>query len=279
VSANITEEEQIEAFKRWWKANGKLAVTAVVLASAGYFGYGAYQSAQEKTAQTNSSLYDKLVAAVTTNGSAPLNADQLEQVKSAADAILAVDGESLYADLAHFHLAKAAVDAGNYDDAQSELSAVVENSKTESSKELARLRLARVEAAKGNTEAALALLETPSSEAFAAAYAEAKGDILVSVGRLDEAFSAFEAAISALEEKESNEGLRANILSFKLNNTRVATALPQTGPNDAPSVGNNPHGTNLGKMTNPHMVNPHISTPDMPNPHTVNEDIPTEGAE
>jgi len=38
VSDHITEEEQIEAFKRWWNENGRSVVVGIVLAVVGYFG-------------------------------------------------------------------------------------------------------------------------------------------------------------------------------------------------------------------------------------------------
>lgn len=248
MSEHLTEEEQIEAFKRWWKENGKLTVSAVVLASAGYFGFGAYQSAQEKTDQANSGLYDKVIAAATAQGDAALSPKQKAGVVGAAEAVLAEDNTGLYADLSRFHLAKMAVDAAEYEKAASYLDAVIANSQTQSSVELATLRLARVKAAMGNTDEALALLASSPSDAFTAGYAEARGDVLASLGRLDEAYAAFESAVAALEGQESNGGMRANILKFKMDNARIATASPL-------AIGTNPHAVN------PHAVNPHAATP------------------
>ncbi|HEY7772152.1 MAG TPA: tetratricopeptide repeat protein [Marinagarivorans sp.] len=237
MSEQLTEEEQIEAFKRWWKENGKFTVAAVVIAGAGYFGFGAYQSAQEKAEQATSGLYDQVITAVTTGGDAALNADQRSAVTAAAEQVLQQDSSGLYADLTRFQLAKMAVDAGEYEEAVSQLDGVIANSKTQSSIELAKLRLARVYAAMGQADEALALLQTAPSDAFAASYAEARGDLLTSLGRLDEAYTAFEAAVSALESQESNTGMRANILKFKMDNTRVASASPLAA---GESVGN-PH--------------------------------------
>ena len=38
MAEDITEEEQIEALKRWWAENGMQTVLAVVLVIGGYFG-------------------------------------------------------------------------------------------------------------------------------------------------------------------------------------------------------------------------------------------------
>lgn len=239
MSDYLTEEEQIEAFKRWWKENGKLTLGAVVLASAGYFGFGAYENAQEKTAQANSALYEELITTVTAGGDAALSAAQHEKLEAAAGKVLAADNTGLYADLSRFHLAKVAVEAGDYAKAQAQLNDVMSNSKTASSIELATLRLARVKVASGETDAALALVSKAPSDAFVASYAEVRGDILQGLGRLDEAYTAYEAAVASLEKQESNGGMRANILKFKMDNTAVASTAP------------------VMPSANPHAVNPH----------------------
>lgn len=247
MSTHLTEEEQIEAFKRWWKEYGTLTVGAVVLASAGYFGFGAYQSMQEKAAQANSAAYDELIKAVASSDDADLNDAQKAAVQKAADDVLAKDGGGLYADLSRLHLAKLAVESGDYPKAQVELEAIVANSKTDSSIDLAKLRLARVKAAQGKNEEALTLLASSPASAFDASYAEARGDILQALGRLDEAYTAYEAASTALNKKESNGGMRANILKFKMDNARVVSVNPLAAPAEA---------------GNPHAVTPSAAKPE-----------------
>ena len=223
MAEHLTEEEQIEAFKRWWKENGTMLIAAVVIAAGGYFGFGLYQSSQEKAAQANSALYDKMASAVeSANVDAPSD-DQTAAIKSAATAVVSEDDSGLYGDLARFQLAKIAVDAGELDQAESHLREVVANSDTQSSVELAKLRLARVQAAAGKTEEALAILDKAPSDAFKAGYAEAKGDVLLALGRLDEAYTAFESANLALEAQEGGAGMRGNILKFKMDNARVVS--------------------------------------------------------
>ena len=247
MSAHLTEEEQIEAFKRWWKEYGTLTVGAVVLASAGYFGFGAYQTMQVKEAQANSAVYDDLIKAVAASGDADLNEAQKTAVQKMASEVLAKDSSGLYADLTHLHLAKLAVESGDYTKAQTELEAVISNSKTDSSIDLAKLRLARVKAAQGNNEDALTLLANSPASAFDASYAEARGDILQTLGRLDEAYTAYETATAALDKQESNGGMRANILKFKMDNARVASINPLATSAEA---------------VNPHALNPHAVAPE-----------------
>lgn len=237
-----TEEEQIEAFKRWWQENGKMIVAAIVLASAGYFGFGMYQSSQQRVEQSTSALYDTLVSTVEVIGDNKPSPEQAAAITVAAQAVIKEGGSGLYADLARLHLAKVAIDSGDMEKAETELRSLIANSKTRSSIELAKLRLARVKAALGKSEEALSILSSAPSDAFKASYAEARGDILQNLGRLDEAYTAFEQANVALEGQE-NAGMRANILKFKMDNTRVASVLPVLTPKPA--------------MTNPHAANPH----------------------
>ena len=42
MADHITEEEQIEALKRWWDDNGKQTILAIVLTVGGYFGWQAW---------------------------------------------------------------------------------------------------------------------------------------------------------------------------------------------------------------------------------------------
>ena len=57
MADHLTEEEQIEALKRWWAENGMQTVLAVVLVIGGYFGWqfwGTHQQEQMTEASENS---------------------------------------------------------------------------------------------------------------------------------------------------------------------------------------------------------------------------------
>ena len=43
MADHLSEEEQIEAFKRWWAENGLQMIAAVVLIVGGYFGWQFWQ--------------------------------------------------------------------------------------------------------------------------------------------------------------------------------------------------------------------------------------------
>ncbi|WP_350668795.1 tetratricopeptide repeat protein, partial [Pseudoalteromonas sp. 69-MNA-CIBAN-0232] len=52
-----TEEEQIEAFKAWWKKNGVMLIVAVAIAAGGYFGWQAWKNGQANYTSEASALY------------------------------------------------------------------------------------------------------------------------------------------------------------------------------------------------------------------------------
>lgn len=223
MSEYLTEEEQIEAFKRWWKQYGTLTVGAVVVAAGAYFAQGAWQASKVKNAQENSAIYDQLVT-VATSAEGDVSEQQLAALKAAANEVIDAKNAGLYEDLARLQLAKVAVEQNDLPAAEEALSTVVENTSVTATRELANLRLARVLSAQGKYEEALTIVSSVPSEAFSAAYAEVKGDIYHAQGELDKAYAAYESAVSALGDQ--GQGMRSNILKFKMDNVRVASASP-----------------------------------------------------
>ena len=77
--------------------------------------------------------------------------------------------------------------------------------------ELARQRLARVLAAQGKLEEGLKLLEGDADQVYLASREELKGDLLVQLGKADEARAAYEKAKAALAEDAAVGGLQMKL--------------------------------------------------------------------
>lgn len=77
--------------------------------------------------------------------------------------------------------------------------------------ELARQRLARVLAAQNKADDALKLLDAKVEEAFLASREELKGDLLVQLGRSDDAHAAYQKAKDALAEDAAVGGLQMKL--------------------------------------------------------------------
>lgn len=248
MSAHLTEEEQIEAFKRWWQRYGTMAVASVALASAVYLGWSLFQKHRAEAAAEASKQYDKLGELIKPQENKLLTAEQKTQVKSLADGLIKDHKGSLYADLASLAVAKIAVEDNDLVTAASNLRRVVETSADAPTVDIARLRLAKVLAADKKIDEALGLLGAAVSPEFEASYAEAKGDILVGENRLAEAFSAYQVAMTSVSKLGGQENaMRRSILQFKLDNARE----PGTGTNPLAQTPANPHGAEAPIETAP----------------------------
>ncbi len=189
-----TGEEQVEALKRWWQENGRSMVIGVVLALGLGFGWQAWQKSRDLAAENASTLYQQMLTA--------LSLEDAQGAAPATELARTIKDEhrgSAYAQFAALHLARLAVNEGRLQDAEEELRWVLAKSTPgEDLHSIAQLRLARVMAAGGSVDPALELLVV-SDGAYSAAYAMARGDILIAADRNAEALEAFEAAAAALD--------------------------------------------------------------------------------
>ncbi|GAB5414862.1 MAG: tetratricopeptide repeat protein [Congregibacter sp.] len=189
-----TEDEQVEALKGWWKENGQSTLIGVALALGLGFGWQGWQQHQTQQAAEASLTYQRMLEALSqeeTVGADP-GRELAEQLKEEHRG-------TTYAQFAALHLARLAVNAGNPGQAEQELRWVLSMADNGSEiHQIAQLRLARVLAAKGDSDGALAILQGASS-GFVTSYAMARGDILLSLGREDEALIAYESAAASLD--------------------------------------------------------------------------------
>lgn len=190
---SMTEDEQIARLKEWWSRNGMPLVTGGLLALAVVFGWQAWQNHQTNKAQGASVVYQQLVE--TALGS--------EKPDTARVAELAAQlkndfGGTHYAQFGSLFVAKVAVEAGQLDEAAAELRTVLDKPASADLEELARQRLARVLSAQGKGEEGLALLDVKVDAAYLAGREEVRGDLLLQLGRKQEAFAAYTKAKEAL---------------------------------------------------------------------------------
>lgn len=184
-----TEEEQIEAIRRWWHENGRAVIAGIVVAVLGVVGWQQWQSYQRSQSLAAAEAYQGVLTA--------LNEDDLEAAREQAQALRTEHGDSVQAVLADLRLAAAAADTDDYETAQAVLSEAAEGAGHEALRQLANLRLAAVMDARGEREAALERLEPVPEGASAARYHELIGDIRAARDERDAAIEAYRAAIDA----------------------------------------------------------------------------------
>ena len=204
---SMTEEEQIAQIKDWWQRNGKPLLTGGVLALALVFGWKGWQEYQSTQAQSASLIYQQLLETSLTADGKP----DIAKVAELAGKLKSEYAGTHYAQYASLFVAKVAVESGKLDDAGAELKALTEKPVDATVAELARQRLARVLAAQGKVEDGLKLLDGEVGNAWLASREELKGDLLVQLGRTDDAHAAYQKAKEALADDAAVGGLQMKL--------------------------------------------------------------------
>ncbi len=203
-----TDDEELAVIKEWWQRNGMPLVTGVLLALVAVFGWQGWQKYQANQAHGASILYQQLLEEALN----PAGQADTAKVVELAGKLKNEFGGSHYAQYASLFVAKLAVEADKLDDAAAELQAIVDKPADDKLAELARQRLARVLSAQDKTEEALQVLTVKAAEdAFLASREELRGDLLVRLGRHDEAYEAYTKAKAAVSEDAALGGLQMKL--------------------------------------------------------------------
>ena len=222
MSVHLTEEEQLEVLKRWWREYGKLILAAVVAAVVAYFAWTTWQDKNNAKKQSASTQYDSLIKLLNVGPDKKLSDSDKNAAATIANELKEKNGKSLYAQSAAFYLAKDAVDSGNLDKAVTELQWILSSKPDIATAQLARVRLARVYIAKGALPEAQAQLAEEPSKAFASEYAEVLGDVLKAKGDKEAAATAYK---KALETTDPQQQERAMILQMKADELKSPLAV------------------------------------------------------
>jgi predicted negative regulator of RcsB-dependent stress response len=221
VADHLQEEEQIDAIKQWWQENKVSVIGAIVLTLGGSFGWSQYQDYTSATAIAAADTYDEIVLERASGESA----DQLAML---ADTIRDENGSIAFAEFAALQVAAAAAEEGDFEQAQIELEKVMAGVEVDSTLgQLAQLRLAKVKAALGQEEAAIAILEL-GSDSFPVSYAQVLGDIHLAAGREAAALEAYQTAKAASLMLGGQSGL----IDLKVSGLSLRTEQPVS--EDAP---------------------------------------------
>ncbi|KZM44331.1 hypothetical protein OA92_06575 [Marinomonas sp. SBI22] len=195
-----TEEEQIEAFKTWWKKNGTSLVLAVSVGVAGYFGFQAWQQNQENHLAEASSLFESMSQAAT-----DLSEEKnLKTVSFIADQLVNDFDDTGYATFAHLFQAKVDVVAEDYDAAIDTLNEAKASTDDVTLKAISDLRISKVLVHQGKLDKALTQLAMINLTEFDSLKLELKGDVLLAQGKTEEARASYQAALSAQTPQVQN---------------------------------------------------------------------------
>ncbi|MES3676683.1 YfgM family protein [Halomonas elongata] len=194
-----TEEEQLEAIKRWWKENGVSLLIGAAIAAAGVFGWKTWQDYQAGQAEAASQRYQQLL---TLSSQEQLDDAARERAEEMATTLVEEHGGTLYADMAQLLSARLSVEGGDQAAARETLEALIANSEHDYLSGLARLRLARLQVAADEAEAALKTLDGAIPAPLAAQQADIRGDAHFALEQTDQARDAWREALRLAENGE-----------------------------------------------------------------------------
>lgn len=216
MSYEQSEEEQVEAFKSWWRKNGVSVISGLVLAAALSLGWQYWQGQKELQAQRAGQVFAEMTVALesaeTTNTEKkdPVAPD-LQKPRALAEQLVTEFPDSFYAELAALSLARMDIESQQADAAQARLQHLSEHARNEAIRPLARLRLAHLQWGTGQADAALKTLDGFWPETYRSDADALRGDILVSQARLDDARKAYDAALA----QATLLGLETGLLRIK----------------------------------------------------------------
>ncbi len=188
MAAYETEEEQIEALKKWWKENGLSVVGGIVIGFALLFGWRWWQAYTEQQSQIASDAYEHILMSI--------EQQQIQQAYSTTDKLLAEHSDSTYSVLAELNMANQDVESDDIEAAHARLQWVIDqNIDVSEFKHIARLRKARLFMSQGKLDKAINLTANIQTEKFKSSYAELRGDIAIAQGKMAEARIAYSEAV------------------------------------------------------------------------------------
>ena len=185
---DLQEQEQVDAFKAWWKDNGKWLLIALAVAVSGFAVMQGWQFYKEKTMAEASTLYVELEKQLSSNDP--------KRINDAAQAVIDKFGSTAYAPRAALLAAQVNIQNKDVARAKAQLEWVIKHADETGLQNLARLKLATVLLDEKNYAEALKLLDAKHAESFMGLYADLKGDVLNAQGKADEARAAYQLALT-----------------------------------------------------------------------------------
>ena len=184
-----SEEEQIEALKRWWRENGRSVVAGITIGIAAIIGWNLWQTRKENQAMEASALYQQLLSAVEQKQN-----DRAEKLSTRLSDRYSSTPYAVYGGL---FLTKLKVDAGDPAAGRQALEDAIAATDDANLKHVARIRLIRLMLANAEAEEALqriAEVDMGKAGPFEANYKELEGDCYVALSRPAAALTAYRRA-------------------------------------------------------------------------------------
>lgn len=211
-----TEEQQVDAIKNWWRANGTMLVVGAVIGLAGLWGWRYYGETVSTSQEQASAEFTQVLAKYDAKGEDHSSAEM--------NTFIADNKGNSYATLAALLLAKESVDTNDFESAKTQLTDLLASNEYAPLNPVIELRLARINAELGDYDTALSILNDITEEGFLVKANQSKGAVYLKQGNVDSARTAFQAAVDA------SAGRVDPILQLQLDDLAVAKADATPAP-------------------------------------------------
>ena len=201
----LTPEEQDERARKWLRDNGPALVIGIVLGLGAVFGYNQYQAKLKTDAETASAVYQELESLY--------EQSELAQIDELVETLKQDHKGSSYAAKAVLLRAKQ-LSVSDLSAAAGELQWVMDHAEELGLQHTARIRLAKVQFAAGNYEAAYDLASRKPYDGFDSHYLEILADISARRGDFELARDYYQQAADSLT---SADAAYQSILTLKIN--------------------------------------------------------------
>ena len=208
-----TEEQQVEAIKKWFKEYGTTIIAGLVLGLVGIFGFRYFDKQQELTLAKASDGYETVMVFLTEQ-------KDNEKFITAASAFNKENPDSIYSNLLSLQLAKMAVAQDDLGTAAQHLRDAMNNAQHGTIEHIARIRLVRTLIAQNEGDKGLAIIAEVVGDEFRSSYEMLRGDIWFAKGDRSRASQAYAAA-----KKHGADGPSAPNLEMLLTELADETAV------------------------------------------------------
>jgi len=198
-----SEKEQLDEMRAWWTEYGRYVIAGVVIAVGLLFGFNQYESSKLAAQVEASVLYESLTEYVADG--------DLDGAESVAEDLATNYANTAYAAQSNFAMAKLYMDKNRDQDAADVLNELLVVRGNEALKQVGRLRLARILLYQDKAQEVVDLLADQDDEAFAALFAEVRGDAFAALGQVAAAGDEYRVALA-----DTSQTINRGIVQMKL---------------------------------------------------------------
>ena len=195
----LSEKEQMEQIRAWWREYGWYLAGGVALGAAILFGMRQFEAYDQIQAESAAAVYRELGLAIADDADAEA-LSLLEQLREEYPSSPYKDQAGMLIVLMHLQnqSTRQAIEALRY---------TMEDTTDEHLALIARTRLARLMVSAGRHDEAMAVLEGVEAGSFAARFSEIRGDIYYAQGDSDSARTAYNQALNSEQSELVDRGL------------------------------------------------------------------------